>query len=84
MLKTNVKPFLNIDFYYGFPCLSDLDYWLTAGMTDQQGILTPPIHLISPVVYPGVRVRHALIFAYIFFCFYFGRVGRGYKIDYGS
>jgi hypothetical protein len=29
---------------------------LTAGATGQQGILTPPRHLIPPPVYPGVCV----------------------------
>ena len=27
---------------YGFLRLSDLDYWLTAGVTSQQGMLTSP------------------------------------------
>jgi hypothetical protein len=33
---------------------------LTAGLTGQQGMLTPPWHLIPPLVFPGVRV--SLIF----------------------
>ena len=33
-----------------------LDYWLTAGVTGQQGMLTPHGHLILPLVYSGIRV----------------------------
>jgi hypothetical protein len=33
---------------------------LTAGVNGQQGMLTPPWHLIPPLVFPGVRV--SLIF----------------------
>ena len=47
---------------------------VTADVTGQQGILTPPKHLIPPVVYPGVRVCHVLILVF-FFCFCFGWVG---------
>ena len=35
------------------PFVTRLDNWLTAGMTDQQGMLTPARHLIPPQVYPG-------------------------------
>ena len=37
---------------YKLLCLPDLDYWLTAGVTGQQGMLIPPKHLTSPLVYP--------------------------------
>jgi hypothetical protein len=30
---------------------------LTAGVTGQQGMLTPPWHLIPPLIYSEVRVR---------------------------
>jgi hypothetical protein len=30
---------------------------LTAGVTGQQGTLTPPWHLIPPLIYSEVRVR---------------------------
>ena len=33
-----------------------LDYGLTVGVTGQQGMLTPPRHLIPPLVYPGIHV----------------------------
>ena len=42
--------------------LPDLGYWLTLGVSGQQWMLTPPTHLISPLVYPGVRVCLVLIF----------------------
>jgi hypothetical protein len=29
---------------------------LTAGVMDQQGMLTPPRHLIPSLVYPGIRI----------------------------
>lgn len=40
-----------------------------AGVTDPQGMFTPPspMHLIPPLVYPGVRVIHALMFVFLFF-----------------
>ena len=44
----------------------DLEDWLTVGVTGQQGILIPPWHLVPPLVYPGVHVCHALMFAYFY------------------
>ena len=41
--------------------LPDQDCGLTAGVTGQQGILTPPKHLIPPLVCPGVRVCPTLV-----------------------
>ena len=35
------------------------------GVIGQQGMPTPPTHLIPTLVYPGVRVCHALIFVLI-------------------
>lgn len=43
------------------------DYWLTSGVTGQQGMLIPPRHLTSPLVYPGFRACHALIIVILFF-----------------
>ena len=59
---TMVKPFLYTDFDYGLLRLPDSDYCLTAGVTGQQGMPIPPWHLITPVVYLGVRVCNAFIF----------------------
>jgi hypothetical protein len=33
-----------------------MELGLMAGVIDQQGMLTPPRHLIPPLLYPGVRV----------------------------
>ena len=35
------------------------------GVISQQGMPTPPKHLIPTLVYPGVRVCNALIFVFI-------------------
>jgi hypothetical protein len=43
---------------------------LTAGVIDQQGMLTPPRHLIPPPVYLGVRVSPFISLIYIsYLCF---------------
>lgn len=55
-------------FDYGLLRLSDLDNWLTAVETGQQGMLTSPGQRIPPVVNQGVRVCHALVFV---FCIFF-------------
>ena len=44
--------------------LPDQDYGLTAGVTGQQGMLTPPRHLIPPLVCPGS------VFAQLLFLYY--------------
>ena len=44
-----------------------LEKELTVHVIGQQGMLTPLMHLISPLVYPGVSVCHALIL----YCFSF-------------
>ena len=62
MFIDNCKPFLYNNFDYGMLCLPELDYWLTAGVTGQQGMLTPPWQLIPTLVYPGALVGRALIF----------------------
>jgi hypothetical protein len=36
--------------------LPDMEIGFMAGVTSQQGMLTPPSHLIPPLVYPKVRV----------------------------
>ena len=61
VLSMNMLLLIKTDFDYGLLRLSDLDYWLTAGVTGQQGMLTPPRHLVPSLVYPGVRVCHGLI-----------------------
>jgi hypothetical protein len=47
-----------MDIYdYGSYRLPNLEKGLTAGVIDQQGMLTPPWHLIPPLIYSEVRVR---------------------------
>ena len=58
---------INIAFDYGLLRLPDLDYWFTAGVTGQQGMLTPPWHVFPHIVYPDVRVCRALIFVFFFY-----------------
>lgn len=60
--RTIVKPFLYNNIDYGLLRLPDLDYWLTAGVTSQQGMDIPSRHLTPPLVFPWISVRHALIF----------------------
>jgi hypothetical protein len=43
---------------------------LTAGAAGRQGMLTPPRHLISPLVFPGVRVSLAIIVGYSIYLIY--------------
>jgi hypothetical protein len=45
------------DLDYGWYRLSNVEIGLTAGVTGQQGMLTPPWHLIPPLIYSEVRVR---------------------------
>jgi hypothetical protein len=47
----------DLDYSYSSYRLSNLEIGLTAGVTGQQGMLTPPCHLISPLIYSEVRVR---------------------------
>jgi hypothetical protein len=54
--RTFVKPFWHTDFDYGLLRLPDLEIGLTVGVTFQHGMLTPPRHLIPPLVCPRVRV----------------------------
>ena len=72
VLSMNMLLLIKTDFDYGLLRLSDLDYWLTAGVSGQQGMLTPPRH--PSLVYPGVRVCLALIFVLFL----------DYEIDYGT
>ena len=53
-------------FNYGLLRLPDQDYGLTAGVTVQQGMLTPPRHLIPPLVCPGVCFLPTLVFCILF------------------
>jgi hypothetical protein len=46
-----------IDLDYGSDRLPDLELGLTAGVTGRQVMLTPPRHLIPPLVFPGVHVN---------------------------
>ena len=59
-----VKPFFTHWFDYGLFRLPDQDYGLTAGVTGQQGMLTPPRHLIPPLVCPEVRDCPTLVFVF--------------------
>ena len=58
--------FIYIDIDYGLLRLPNVDYWLTAGVTGQHGMLTHPRHLIPSLVYPGDRVCYVLIFVLFF------------------
>lgn len=49
---------------YGLLRSTDFNHWFMVGVTGQQGILTPPRHLIPPLVYSKVRVCHAHIFTF--------------------
>jgi hypothetical protein len=50
------------DLNYGPYHLRDLEMGLTADVAGWQGVLTPPRHLIPPLVYPKVRVcPHSLM-----------------------
>ena len=66
MFQDNVKSILYHDFDYGLIRLHDLDNWLMRGVPGQKRMLTPPMHMIPPVVYPGVCICHALTFAFFF------------------
>jgi hypothetical protein len=52
-----VKPFLTHDLDYGSYRLSNLEIRLTAGVTPQQGMLTPPWHPTPLLIYSEVRIR---------------------------
>jgi hypothetical protein len=52
-----VKPFFDTDLDYGSYRLPNLQKVLTEGVIDRQGMLTPPWHLIPPLIYSEVRVR---------------------------
>ena len=45
-------------------CSVYLIHGLTVGVTGQQGMLTPPRHLIPPLVYPGPRICLTLVFVF--------------------
>jgi hypothetical protein len=44
--------------------LPDLEIKFNAGVFGGQGMLTPPRHLIPPLVYPGIRVSPILWFVF--------------------
>jgi hypothetical protein len=48
--------FWHTDFEYGITHLPDLEIRLTISVTNQQGMLTPPRHLIPPLVFPIFRI----------------------------
>ena len=67
----HIKPFLYTDFDCGLIAPSTRCRIFAHGECDrcrtcQQGMLTPPRHLIPPLVYPGVHVCHALILYFFF------------------
>ena len=51
---------------YQFCYYLPLEKELTVRVISQQEMLTPPMHLISPLVYPGVRACLTLIFVLLF------------------
>ena len=76
----NCQAVLYTDFDYDLLRLPNLDYWLMAGVTGQQVMFTPHWHLIASLIYPGVRICHALIILSFFgVCFFLD-----YMIDYDS
>jgi hypothetical protein len=50
-------PIVKLFLTHGSFNLFKMKIGLTAGVTGQQGMLTPPWHLISPLIYSEVRVR---------------------------
>jgi hypothetical protein len=52
------------DLHYDSHCLSNLEIRLTLGVTGQQGMLTPPWHLIPLLVFPGLHVSLMFIVDY--------------------
>ena len=80
MFLDNCQTVLYTDFDYDLLRLPKLDYWLMADVTGQQVMLTPHWHLIAPLVYPEVRICHALIILSFFWCGFF----LDYMIDYDS
>ena len=67
--EDNCLAVLNTDFDYGLFRLPDLDYWLTVGVTSQQGMLIPPRHLFLPLVYPYLPCTHFRIFVILLLLF---------------
>jgi hypothetical protein len=65
------------DLNYGSYRLSNVEIGLTAGVTGQQGMLTPPWHLIPPLIYSEVRLRP---FSELLNCISY----KTYAIDYWS
>ena len=59
-----VKSVIHTLIDYGLFRLPDQDYGLTEGVTGQQGMLTPPRHLIPPLVCPEVRDFPTLVFVF--------------------
>ena len=59
-----VRPLFTQWLDYGLFRLPDQDYRLTAGVTGQHGMLTPPRHLIPLLVCPGVRDYPTLVFVF--------------------
>ena len=55
LILTMVHTVTDLD--YGSYRLPNLEKGLTAGVIDRQGMLTPPWHLIPPLIYSEVRVR---------------------------
>jgi hypothetical protein len=57
MFHNNRLAVLDTDLDYGSYHLPNLEKGLTAGVIDRQGMLTPPWHLIPPLIYSEVRAR---------------------------
>jgi hypothetical protein len=55
IINKSVRDIKDID--YGSYRLPNVENGLTAGVIDQQGMLTPSLHLIPPLIYSEVRVR---------------------------
>jgi hypothetical protein len=57
MFHNNPYSVLDTDLDYGSYRLPNLEKGLTADVINRQGMLTPPWHLIPPLIYSEVRVR---------------------------
>jgi hypothetical protein len=56
MLSDMLSGYWHTDLDYGSYRLFNLEIGLTAGVIDQQGMLTPPWHVIPTLIYSKVRV----------------------------
>ena len=58
MFHSNFEPFSIHCFDCGLPRLPDQNYGLTAGVTGEHGMLTPPRDLITNLKFRSVELLH--------------------------